>query len=345
MSDALFIGLVMVCVLATPCLCFALWRKSRKLKAARRDLQIEAREKEASQSATKELIAKFEKLNSECAVLRKRLDECAEGEKRLEEFRHVTEDIGARNIQLKTENQKTREELSRAEGTIKYLENFAHRFSHDGVGRLELLRDILKNPTPTADEVGHAIEQLEFIKESLAVNLAPSISDHVHKAVAPKTVPFNLTKRITRLIDTFKNKGDRISITITDDDEIWLWGEWTHVELLVTNLVSNALNHGAGEVTVKLASDSGGTTQIVVENDGGPISQQLLSANGASPGAAQYGLFFIQQVVKGYEGEFRLDNGSVLRGSGARRQQTPRVIATVTLPIAYTAKRPPGTTS
>jgi signal transduction histidine kinase len=113
-------------------------------------------------------------------------------------------------------------------------------------------------------------------------------------------------------------------------------GKWDLERLaqIVSNLASNGLRHGAGDVTVTLEDAPGDALQIAVHNGGEPISAELLPQlfqpykRGANASAAHasglgLGLYIVREIAAAHGGGVTVESAA---GTGTTfRVRLPRV--------------------
>jgi PAS domain S-box-containing protein len=102
-----------------------------------------------------------------------------------------------------------------------------------------------------------------------------------------------------------------------------LHGAWDAARMaqVVSNLVGNALIHGAAETPVELSlRNGGGDAELRVSNRGTPIPPELLDrlfepfrrgeANGNGPRSLGLGLYIVREIVKAHGGSICVDSNS-----------------------------------
>lgn len=254
-------------------------------------------------------------------------------------LQQALDDSGGRNAAMRLQIAELKKALAQAHNDLHYIRAFAARFNHDSLGRLELIGQTLEDAraSVTADNIELCKQQIEFIAESLLLNLAVDIAAYVRNTVVSRQNSFNLGKRLERLIDTYKHKAAAGQIRVTTDDssEILLWGKWVHIELLVANLVSNALKHGREDGPIEIVLRKEGSNAVLtVENEGPPMLPQLVDCDGIfdESGGKRFGLFFVRQVASGYSGSVQWQNLRQVQKSGESKHSINRVQVVVTLP-------------
>jgi signal transduction histidine kinase len=254
-------------------------------------------------------------------------------------LQQALDDSGGRNAAMRLQIAELNKALAQAHNDLQYIRAFAARFNHDSLGRLQLIGQMLEDARDgvTADIIELCKQQIEFIAESLLLNLAVDIAAYVRNTVVSRRNSFNLGKRLERLIDTYKHKAaaNQIRVTTEDAAEILLWGKWLHIELLVTNLVSNALKHGREDAPIDIILRKEGSNAVLtVENEGPPLLPQLLDCDGIfdESGGKHFGLFFVRQVASGYSGSVQWKNIRQIQRSSESKHSINRVQVVVTLP-------------
>jgi signal transduction histidine kinase len=107
--------------------------------------------------------------------------------------------------------------------------------------------------------------------------------------------------------------------TLEVDGDVVITGDWSRVQQLFENLFRNAVEHGGGDVTVRvgvLENDSG----IYVEDDGNGIPEekrdQIFSDGYSTAGKGSgFGLTIVQQIVDAHDWNIRVTDSST---GGAR---------------------------
>lgn len=259
-------------------------------------------------------------------------------------YKLVVEDTAADNRRIRKQNEIIRQAMERVQRQSDYIRDFAHRFRHDSVGRFELLRTILQHSTDSINkqEIDRALSQIDFMNESLRLHLAPDMAMHVAHQVEARRERFSLNRRIEVLIDTFRERNPEVSLERPEDD-VELWGNWHHMELLISNLVSNAINHGRenGKIQISL-STNGSTALLEVYNDYNPDDEELhekdadelfqLGVTRKADEGRGYGLYFVNQVAEGYGGSVVFENVETVTRSGLSKSTHKGVKFIVSIP-------------
>lgn len=243
-----------------------------------------------------------------------------ESHEKVESYLQVVNDQGSKLNIIIDENKLLIEELDFMKEKIAYFEEFSHRFSHDSKSRLE----IIKNSLLSGEGIELAEKQIDFIKEIVSLQLSPDIKKYISRDLGRDRYSLNL--RAIGLIDSFKNRDLSNRIIIEKVDEIDLFGNGLHIEMVLDNLIGNALVHGTdtGHILVSIRKE-GGMGCIDVYNDGPHITESVgrdiikkgvstikLNGSGRKHG---FGLYFVDQIVRGYGGSLEFKNCSRLKES------------------------------
>ena len=271
----------------------------------------------------------------------------SEKEKKLEEYTSVFEDLSLKKKKSEDERDELLDregalkgQLEEAQNEISYLHDFAQRFRHDCGARFKIIKDALDKAESSSRL--RALRQVQFMQEAVNVQLAPSICEYVRHHVDAGKERFRLDRRINELIDTFQERNPDNRIELETQDEIDVWGKWPHLEILMDNLLSNALIHGfdQGPIQISVKKDDEVAT-IEVYNDGEHIPEDAHSSVFELGNSSKeedlvgqnngYGLYFVNEVVKGYGGRVGIKNTS--RTKGLIGKKIPGVRFIVELPM------------
>jgi signal transduction histidine kinase len=307
----------------------------------RQDVTLKVMEADHLGVQLSNLTAELAQAHVTIAAQKKQIDESlSKGE--LAYLHQALDDSGARNSALRAQAEELSKILQQAQNDLDYVRHFGKRFRHDTQTRIELVRSLLLEARSGLSDHSFQLanQQLNFILESLVLNLAPDIGAYVAETVESRKDHFNLGKRLEHLIDTYKNQAQEYQIAVRTDDsaEILLWGNWLHVELLVTNLVSNALKHGRCDSPIEIELRKEGQNAVLtVENEGPQMPAEYLAIENdqAKPCNKGFGLYFVRQVTQGYSGTCQWKNIKQVKGSGLNKKSDYRVQAVVTLPVMH----------
>lgn len=111
--------------------------------------------------------------------------------------------------------------------------------------------------------------------------------------------------------------------TVEVDDDIVLRGDWSRVQQLFENLFRNAVEHGGGDVTIRIGVLENGSG-IYVEDDGAGIPEKKrdqIFTDGYSTGeeGSGFGLTIVQQIVEAHGWNIRVTDSET---GGARFEIT-----------------------
>lgn len=115
-------------------------------------------------------------------------------------------------------------------------------------------------------------------------------------------------------VRTAKPNGT-VLLDVTGDDSASL--DPARVEQVVTNLVTNALTHGADAPVKVMVTEDGTNVRLDVKNQGVPIRQHLVPAlfepfrSGDAPGSVGLGLFIVSEIARAHGGSVSVRSSEV----------------------------------
>ena len=93
--------------------------------------------------------------------------------------------------------------------------------------------------------------------------------------------------------------------------------DWARIEQALSNLVVNAIQHGAGDVNLSLSGRAHDYVVVVVRNAGSPISAEQLPnlfdafhKGDRSPAGLGLGLFIVREIVRAHDGTIEVASSS-----------------------------------
>ncbi len=118
----------------------------------------------------------------------------------------------------------------------------------------------------------------------------------------PLTVgPVDVVALATRVVDRFREAVADRSIRLVAPRSVQVQGDATRLDRALSNLIDNAVRHGAGEVTVEVASAAGRATVTVVDEGRGPSS--------VGPGrvaGSGLGLGIVEEITRAHGGSLEI---------------------------------------
>ncbi len=138
--------------------------------------------------------------------------------------------------------------------------------------------------------------------------------------------PVDLVEAITAQIEPLNASGGR-TITFSSEGEPRVWVDRDKFAQVVANLVENAVKHGEGDVTVRLSATDDGGAEIVVEDGGIGISDDIRHRiftkfwkHGVSGGSG-LGLYIVSGLVAAHDGRVIVEKSP--RGGARMRVLLP----------------------
>ena len=133
--------------------------------------------------------------------------------------------------------------------------------------------------------------------------------------------PMDLARVTREVVDELRASHSGREIRLVTPE--MLQGEWdpARVAQVVSNLVANALTHGASDASVEVSlSEGDGEAVLLVRNQGTPIPGDLVTrifeplhrgkTNGHSERSLGLGLYIVREIVKAHGGSIGVDSSS-----------------------------------
>lgn len=226
-------------------------------------------------------------------------------------------------------------DIKRAEKKLKRinaeLQSYAHTVSHDLKGPVsniilagELVLQMLKRLPP-----GEARDEIEQVLGTVVIhgNRAHDLIQNVLVLAEVGQEPHRLEKvdlheKVKRITREYAAEVERRGINImVDEDMGTMNANLTQMYQLFSNLILNAMRHGAADNSVieikRIPSTRHGESRFMIRDNGPGIPEEVIKnllEDIASTGKIRYGigLSIAEKIVKAYNGELRVynDNGA-----------------------------------
>jgi signal transduction histidine kinase len=124
--------------------------------------------------------------------------------------------------------------------------------------------------------------------------------------------PVDLVALATRVASRFQAAaaGDR-AIRVTAPRPVEIQGDATRLDRALSNLIDNALRHGAGDITIEMRATSGGAELTITDQGAGFPPSGTLDATGSG-----LGLTIVREIVRAHGGTVevrRIDDHTRIR--------------------------------
>ncbi|MCB1740788.1 MAG: hypothetical protein KDK91_10480 [Gammaproteobacteria bacterium] len=316
-----------------------MWGQRRKLGVMRDYLAREDQERRRAQDKAEDELERSRadharELQEQRARHEQALEEAKarhrqEIDEKVEHYAQISGRLGHHNEQLKqtlARQEKTgqqekaavnqlRASHARQAAALDYYATFLARFDHEIGGRLREIRSYLTSRSSAEDkEAARCLSHLAFAESSVKLNLLPVdwmppfIRDARERADS-FVLQANMADYVRRLRDSQR----QVRLNNHAGPPMYVQGNWHHLEVAIQNLINNALKHGSSElVDIDVHPDHKHPDWAVIQisNGGAHIPQdefeKLLKLGTTNdPEGRGIGLYMVEQVVKGFDGEIR----------------------------------------
>lgn len=166
-----------------------------------------------------------------------------------------------------------------------------------------------------------------YLIESISIAMNNSLSDFLSylrsdfQTLKVNNTDFNLNKLVYKVLDTQKDMADMKNITICNDvgENVFVFSDINIVEIIIRNLVNNAVKYGKNGGLVKVSIESSGDSlKVKVSDNGIGFSKEFIEEinSGVYNQKSGLGLFiikdFLQKIGEELTIESYKDRGSVL---------------------------------
>ena len=106
----------------------------------------------------------------------------------------------------------------------------------------------------------------------------------------------DLVALAARVADRFRVAADDRAISVTATRPVEVQGDATRLDRALSNLIDNALRHGAGDIAIEVRPTSGGALLTVTDEGAG------FPADRSQPGGTGLGLTIVREIVRAHGG-------------------------------------------
>jgi two-component system heavy metal sensor histidine kinase CusS len=217
--------------------------------------------------------------------------------------------------------------LDRLHDSVSRLSQFSGDLAHEMrtpiailLGRTQVALSQPRTQEQLLELLGENVEELERLSRLISDMLFLAQAENATTSV--QRLPVDLAAQAQTVAEFFEVLSEDRNITITVSGAGEVLGEPGLIQRAITNLLSNAVRHGApdSEVRVRIQGDSVGTS-LVVENAGEPINQEHLSklfdrfyrvdaSRSRDAGGTGLGLAIVKAIMLLHQGSVRAENNS-----------------------------------
>ena len=106
----------------------------------------------------------------------------------------------------------------------------------------------------------------------------------------------DLVALAARVADRFRVAADDRAISVMATRPVEVQGDATRLDRALSNLIDNALRHGAGDIAIEVRASSGGALLTVIDEGAG------FPADMSQPGGTGLGLTIVREIVRAHGG-------------------------------------------
>lgn len=201
--------------------------------------------------------------------------------------------------------------LERLDAGLQRERRFVAEASHDLRTPLTLmLTEIelaLAHPRPP-EELTEALASLnDEVRRLIALAEHLLESAGAQATLAIETRPVDLVSLAHHVADRFRPAATDRAIAVTGPDSLEVPGDRIRLDRALSNLVDNAVRHGAGDVTIEVSATRGGAVVVVADQGPGYSPDDVISG---------LGLSIVREIVRAHGGAVehrRLDERTIVR--------------------------------
>jgi signal transduction histidine kinase len=182
-----------------------------------------------------------------------------------------------------------------------------HAWRNDAASDRDQRATQLRRATQSSDRLADLIESLMDVSSIATAGLV----------LTPKV--FDLRESLTRLLDELRPAAERVGCVLSLRAGDPLLGSWDQkrVEQAVTNLVSNAIKHGAGKPVDVAIHRHGNEALIDVRDQGAGVPEAEIArifgrferaSSARNYGGLGLGLYVVQEIARGHGGSVSVCN-------------------------------------
>jgi signal transduction histidine kinase len=245
----------------------------------------------------------------------------------------------------RSELDQARSDLGRERDELRKLQEFIStrptRVQHDVSRRLNTVSLRIQESMRNKDLRNALARELQVITEKLELHVSDNIEEFVKNRSEDKGVTadglsvWEVAKHVIAL-ENYSN------VELDMDEDMILEGHWMPWELLLSQLISNAVEHASkvgGTVRLAVKPQSEGFASLEITNDGDHIPEENLdrvfdSGFTTKQTGSGMGLYIAQKVAAGLRGRIERPENLTIKRSRFTFKRTPAVRFTVSnLPV------------
>jgi signal transduction histidine kinase len=192
--------------------------------------------------------------------------------------------------------------LKRLDDGLQRERRFVAEASHDLRTPLTLMQtevELALSQSRSPEELSAALRSIDIEVQRL-IALAEELLGRAGAAegVLPIAArPVDLVALAARVADRFNGAAGERAIRVSAPRTVVVQGDATRLDRALSNLVDNALRHGAGDIVIEIAAADDGAVLTVIDEGSG-----FLPADASHPSGGGLGLSIVREIVLAHGG-------------------------------------------
>jgi signal transduction histidine kinase len=247
-----------------------------------------------------------EQLARECQILETRLAAARV------DLQHERNALHQARDALAKEQKALQGERDKMEVLKNYVSSRPTRIQHDVSSRLNVISLRIQESIKSKVLRNALVREIQVITEKIELHVSKDIADFVQTRREEKEERGETADGLSiwEIIEHVVAIENYSNVRFDRQEDMTLEGQWVHWELLLTHLISNAVDYASrvdGEVRIAVFPDGVGRASIEITNDGEHIPEENIDrvfemGFTTKPSGTGMGLYIAQQIAGGLGG-------------------------------------------